>query len=112
MVVKAIKVTNLDVICKMSASVPIQAREAFDQDLIEAIESYLEVNEYNGVAELFYIYELSGEEIEEDVDVEWYVVDWKNLTTELYKALDVCLKGKAHMECMEKYKEIIKIIEP
>jgi hypothetical protein len=112
MVVQAIKVMNLDVICKMSTSVPIQAREEFGQDLIEEIEGYLEIDIHSGVAELFYRYELSGEEIEEDIDVQWYVVDWKKLATQLYNALDVWVEDKVHLECARKYEEIMKIMEP
>lgn len=116
MVVQAIKAMNLDVICKMSTSVPIQAREEFGQDLIEDIECSLEIDIHKGVAELFYRCEVSGEEIEEDVDVVWYVVDWKKLATQLYNAVNQhCYKdtGTADLtEAVERYEEIIKIMEP
>jgi hypothetical protein len=65
MVVQAIKVMNLDVICKMSTSVPIQCRQEFELDLIEDIECSLEIDIHSGVAELFYRYELSGKELED-----------------------------------------------
>jgi hypothetical protein len=113
---QAIKVMNLDVICKMSTSVPIQAREEFEQDLIEEIEDNLEIGKHMGVAELFYRYELSGEELEEDVDVEWHVVDWKKLATQLYKGIKQhSYKDTATedlIKAVEKYEETIKIMEP
>jgi hypothetical protein len=116
MVVQAIKVMNLDVICKMSTSIPMQCRQEFEQDLIEEIEGYLEIDIHSGVAELFYRYELSGEEIEEDIDVQWYVVDWKKLATQLYNGINqYSYKDTATedlIKAVEKYEQTIKIMEP
>lgn len=96
-----------DVELLMTEGIPLACRESFYGDLKEMINEAIADGDTTGICEMCFYEEISGEQVETDVDVKWKIIDWKQIATDLYEAMNDTHNYNA-LDAMKEYEKAIK----